>query len=72
MATLTKAECKSLQRRQANAYGDKWPYKGHYSYSHTTHSPPLPDLPEGWQWVCIPTWGMHVRKDDDLDYKKDL
>lgn len=64
---LTIAECIKAQRRTANGYGDHWPYKG-YNYPKDEHY----DLPEGWVYVYIPTWGCHIRRKDDQDYKKDL
>ena len=69
---LTVKQCEALQRRKANAYGDRWPYKGHYPTGYLHQSPPIPELPTGWQWVHIPTWGLHARQDNDLDYKNDL
>jgi len=69
---LTVKQCEALQRRKANAYGDRWPYKGHYPTGYLHENPPIPELPTGWQWVHIPTWGLHARQDNDLDYKNDL
>lgn len=70
---LTVKECESYQRRNTDAYGTRYPYKGKY---HDYGSPrPLgdpPDLPEGWVYVSIPTWGLHIRKVTDQDYTKDL
>lgn len=72
MKSLTVKECEALQLRESNAYGDKWPYKGHYPTGYLHQTPSIPDLPIGWQWVKIPTWGFHVRRVNDLDYMKDL
>jgi len=69
---LTVKQCEDLQIRKANAYGDKWPFKGHYSTGYLHENPPIPDLPVGWQWIQIFTWGLHVRRDNDLDYMNDL
>ena len=64
---LTHKQCETAQRRVANGYGDKWPYKGYnYPKDHDY------DLPDGWVYVYIPTWGIHIRRVGDEDYKNDL
>ena len=70
--TLTVKECEKLQHRAVNGYGDKWPFKGFFATGNMYHHGPLPNIPEGWQWVHVATWGMHVRRDDDIDCSKDL
>jgi len=79
--TLTVKECKKLQVRCKNAFGDAWPYKGHY---HPLIGPirynggctrddewwpgevgSVPIVPKGWEVRHIPTWGYHVQKTDE-------
>ena len=67
MRTLTEKECKQSQLRIANGYGDKWPYKG-YNYDKFEHY----NLPEGWTYIFITTWGVHIRRVDDTNYMNDL
>lgn len=66
---LTEAQCEATQTRSKNAHGDKWPYKG---YVGERSIGPLPEVPGGWEYIYIPTWGVHLRKSDDLDYRRDL
>jgi len=76
--TLTVKDCEKLQRRQKNAFGDKWPYKGHYlpligpiRYNggcireeewYPGEIGLEPIVPEGWEVRYISTWGYHVQK----------
>jgi len=64
---LTVKECERLQNRHTDHWGNRYPYKGKYSWSGQQHT-----LPEGWVFIYIPTWGIHVRKSDDTDYMNDL
>jgi len=64
---LTEAQCEQSQRRLKNGYGDKWPYKG-YNYDHSGNY----TLPDGWEFIYINTWGVHIRRSDNLNYMDDL
>lgn len=69
---LTVAECEKLQKRCKDAFGNRYPYKGRWHDSASPYRMPDETLPKGWVFVHIPTWGLHVRREDDTDYKKDL
>ena len=71
MTRLTVKQCKDAQRRCKDGCGSKHPYKGQYHFYGILEYP-LPDLPDGYQWVNIPTWGPHIRQANDLDYMADL
>jgi len=67
LETLSVKQCQTSQKRLANSYGDNWPYKG-YNYPKDKAY----NLPTGWVYVHIPTWGVHIRKENDLNYMADL
>lgn len=68
--SLTKQQCEALQHRKKDAFGSRRPYKGHFSAA--SYNKALPDIPDGWVWIHIPSWGIHLRREDDLDYTQDL
>ena len=70
---FTEKDCKAAQRRATDHWGERHPYKGKPPYN-----PPdgygafNSTLPDGWVWVEIPTWGSHIRKVGDEDWRNDL
>ena len=63
VSKLTVKQCEKLQIRRANAFGDRWPYKGLFHASGSPYPcPETPELPEGYEYRSISSWGLHVQR----------
>lgn len=72
MRIFTEEDCKKSQIRRKDNYNTRHPFKGFY-HSYSNPFPPEPiTLPPGWVLISIPTWGLYIRREDDIDYLKDL
>ncbi len=72
MRTLTEKECIASQVRRKDAFGNKHPYKGRWHDSAHPYPMEETELPEGWVFIWILSWGMYIRRKGDTNHTEDL